>query len=128
MSPGQATSFFYPCDIWWFGVGPCLGCGQQRNSTVSSVPAWFRVDSLSNLHTQPAGNAGIARTVSERPWIRIPIRPRSFSAPVTGRCSAIKCLGLRLSNKCSFFYPKNELLICLSCRAQQIKHYQVCPK
>ena len=49
-SPGRAMCFFLPCYIWWLSLGPCSGCEQQR--TVSSVPAWFRADSGTNLIKQ----------------------------------------------------------------------------
>ena len=61
-------------------------------ATVSSVPAWFRADSGTNLIKQGENVTGrscgsvaqwqSARTVSERPWVRVPVGPRSFSAPV----------------------------------------------
>ena len=44
-SPGRATFFFRPCDIWWLCVGPCSGCEQQpeRDCLVGSgmVPSRF---------------------------------------------------------------------------------------
>ena len=44
-SPGRATFFFRPCDIWWLSVGPCSGCEQQpdRDCLVGSgmVPSRF---------------------------------------------------------------------------------------
>ena len=51
-SPGRAMCFFLPCDIWWLSVGPCSGCEQQMSRNVSSVPAWFRADSGTNLIKQ----------------------------------------------------------------------------
>ena len=50
-SPGLATFFFLPCDVWWLSVGPCSGC-QQQNGTISSVLAWFRAASGTNLIKQ----------------------------------------------------------------------------
>ena len=44
--------FFRPCDIWWLSVGPCSGCEQQPERDFSPVPAWFRVDSGTNLIKQ----------------------------------------------------------------------------
>ena len=35
-SPGRATFFLRPCDIWWLSVGPCSGCEQQRDCLVGS--------------------------------------------------------------------------------------------
>ena len=61
--------------------------------TVSSVPAWFRADSRTNLIKQGKNVTGrssgsvaqwySARTVSERPWVRVPVGPCSFFVPVT---------------------------------------------
>ena len=49
-SPGRAMCFFLPCDIWW----PVWVHARAASSigTVSSVPAWFRVDSGMNLIKQ----------------------------------------------------------------------------
>ena len=74
-------------------MGPCSGCEQQPERD-SSVPAWFRADSGTNLILSRGGNVTVrscgssaqwrsARTVSERPWVRVPIGQRSVSAPVT---------------------------------------------
>ena len=48
--PGQVICFFLPCDVWW----PVLVRARAANSkgTVSSVPAWFRADSGTNLIKQ----------------------------------------------------------------------------
>ena len=49
-SPGRAMCFFLPCDIWW----PVWVRARAASSkeTVSSVPAWFRADSGTNLIKQ----------------------------------------------------------------------------
>ena len=48
--PGRAMCFFLPCDICW----PVSGRARAASSkgTVSSVPAWFQVDSGTNLIKQ----------------------------------------------------------------------------
>ena len=48
--PARAMCFFLPCDIWW----PVWVRARAASSkgTVSSVPAWFRVDSGTNLIKQ----------------------------------------------------------------------------
>ena len=49
-SPGRAMCFFLPCDIWW----PVWvrAWAARSKGTVSSVPAWFREDSGTNLIKQ----------------------------------------------------------------------------
>ena len=48
--PGRAMCFFLSCDIWW----PVWVRARAASSkgTVSSVPAWFRGDSGTNLFKQ----------------------------------------------------------------------------
>ena len=46
-SPGRAMFFFLACDIWWVRAGAV-----SSKETVSSVPAWFRADSGTNLFKQ----------------------------------------------------------------------------
>ena len=49
-SPGRATFFFRPCDIWWLSVGPCSGCKQQpeRDCLVGSGMVPSRLGDESN--------------------------------------------------------------------------------
>ena len=49
-SPGRAMCFFLPCDIWWPMWVRARAASSKR--TVSSVPAWFRADSGTNLIKQ----------------------------------------------------------------------------
>ena len=49
-SPGRAVCFFLPCDIWWPMWVRARAASSKR--TVSSVPAWFRADSGTNLIKQ----------------------------------------------------------------------------
>ena len=49
-SPGRAMCFFLPCDSWW-PVWVHAQAGSSKG-TVSSVPAWFRADSGTNLIKQ----------------------------------------------------------------------------
>ena len=70
-----------------FGASVWLRASNLKE-TVSSVPAWFRADSGTNIIKQGEimwlGSSVIeCSTVSERPWVRVPVGPRSFSAPVT---------------------------------------------
>ena len=58
--------------------------------TVSSVPAWFRADSGTNLIKQgeivtgrPCGSVAQWSECSQRFWVRVPIGPCAFSSPVT---------------------------------------------
>ena len=62
---------------------------------VSSVPAWFRADSGTNLIKQgeivagrPCGSVAqwseySHRGLCERSWVRVPVGPCAFSSPVT---------------------------------------------
>ena len=50
LSPVRAMCFFIPCDIWW-QVWACPRAASNKG-TVSSVPAWFRADSETNLIKQ----------------------------------------------------------------------------
>ena len=90
-SPCRAMYFFLPCDIWW----PVWVRARAASSkgTVSSVPAWFREDSETNLIKQGEIVTGRqcgsvvsgqnARSVCERSWVRVPVGPCTFSSPVT---------------------------------------------
>ena len=51
-SPGRATFFFRPCDIWWPVRVRARPASSNLIENVSSVPAWFRVDSGTNLIKQ----------------------------------------------------------------------------
>ena len=51
-SPGRATFFFRPCDIWWPVWVRARAASSNLKETVSSVPAWFRADSGTNLIKQ----------------------------------------------------------------------------
>ena len=88
-SPGRAMYFFLPCDIWW----PVWVRARTASNkgTVSSVPAWFREDSGTNLIKQgeivtgrPCGSVVSgqnARTVCERSWFRVLVGPCIFFLP-----------------------------------------------
>ena len=74
-------------------MGPCPGCEQQpeRDCLVGSgmVPSRFGDESIKqreNVTSRSSGSVAqwkSARMVSERPWVRVPVGQRSFSAPVT---------------------------------------------
>ena len=49
-SPGRSMCFFLPCDIWWSVW--VRGRAASSKGTVSSIPAWFRADSETNLIKQ----------------------------------------------------------------------------
>ena len=88
-SPGRAMCFFLPCDIG--GSVWVRARAASSKGTVSSVPAWFREDSGTNLIKQgeivigrPCGSVvsgQSARTVCERSCVRVPVGPCAFSSP-----------------------------------------------
>ena len=71
--------------------GQCGGAwASSRKGTVSSVPAWFRADSGTNLIKQgkivtdrPCGSIAQWSECCERSWVRIPVGPCASSSPVT---------------------------------------------
>ena len=77
----------------------------SSKGTVSLVPAWFRADSGTNLIKQGWGECNrsivwLGSSVVEcshgkrETLVRVPVRPRSFSAPVTfgGQCGSVLVL------------------------------------
>ena len=51
-SPGRAAFFFRPCGVWWPVWVRARAAGGDLKGAVSSVPAWFRADSGTNLIKQ----------------------------------------------------------------------------
>ena len=60
-SPGRATFFFRPCDILRPVSIRAWVASRNLKETVSSVPAWFRADSGTNLIKQ--GGGGCNRSI-----------------------------------------------------------------